>query len=363
MSNLLYIGLNGFAGSGKDTVAKMIKTILNFNWNNLEECKQYYKSVYTSPTISATFNPNENLNDNKPVYCVAFADQLKIICSNIFGIPVNRFYQNKSTGWVCINKDFKYTEIKPLDNYIVTSEEYYNNISAYKASEDKYWMSLREILVYVGTYVLQQDLNKNVFVNIVRNLIKNQQNINNNLKYVLLTDIRFNHEINYIHKNNGITISIVRDDVQQLDNVAEHDLDEEDRWDYIITNNGTYDELFEKIWNILHNNIEFNNMMLTLQTRDDVNNYLRLIYEYSEEHQWNNVYKLCTQYPIQQIYKNEGEIYMVDPIGGPSIEINKIIPIQSDVKYVCTKIEFDEKSTKFLIYTSKIDSSEESYYN
>jgi len=363
MSNLLYIGLNGFAGSGKDTVAKMIKTILNFHWNNLEECKQYYKSVYTSPTISATYNPNEIKTENNPVYCVAFADQLKIICSNIFGIPVNRFYQNKANAWVCINKDFKYTEVKPLDNYIVTSEEYYNNIAVYKASEDKYWMSLREILVYVGTYVLQQDLNKNVFVNIVSNLVKHEQQKNHNLKYVILTDIRFNHEINYIHKNNGITISIQRDDVQQLDNIAEHDLDEEDRWDYIITNNGTYDELFEKIWNILHTNIEFSDIIYNLQTRDDVCNYLRLINEYSEEHQWNSVYKLCTQYPIQQIYKNEGEIYMIDPVGGPTIEINKSVPIIDDNSYVCTKLDFDEKSNKFLVYTTKIQSSEEVYYN
>ena len=42
-NNLLYIGLNGFAGSGKDTVAKMIKTILNRDWNSLEECKAYYR--------------------------------------------------------------------------------------------------------------------------------------------------------------------------------------------------------------------------------------------------------------------------------------------------------------------------------
>ena len=355
MSNLLYIGLNGFAGSGKDTVAKMIKTILNYNWKNLEECKAYYKSVYTSPTISATFNTVEKSNENMPVFCIAFADQLKIICSNIFGIPVERFYQNKSNAWVCINKDFKYTEIKPIDNYIVTSEEYYNNIAQYRSSNDSYWMSLREILVYVGTYVLQQDLTKNVFVNIVRNLIKNQQIINNNLKYILLTDIRFNHEINYIHQNNGITISIQRDDVKQLDNIAEHDLDEEDRWDYIITNNGTYDELFEKIWNLVHEQIEFKNILVNLQTRDDINNYLRLLSEFGEQVDWNHVYKLCTKSPIQQIYKNEGEIYMVDPIGGPIIEVGNKIPTKDNTNIICSKISFDENSSKFLIYGNLLE--------
>lgn len=356
MSNLLYIGLNGFAGSGKDTVAKMIRTILNNNWESLEECKRYYKSVYTSPTISATYNV-KSLNEKNFAYCIAFADQLKYICSDIFGIPVERFYQNKSNAWVCINKDFKYTEIPPIENYVVTAEDYFNNIALYTASNDRFWMNLREILVYVGTYVLQHDLNKNVFVNIVHNLIKNEASKNSNLKYVVLTDIRFNHEIEYIHKNNGITISIVRDDIKQLDNIAEHDLDDEDRWDYVITNNGTYDELFEKIWNILHTELEFKNIMLPLHTRDSIDNYLRLISEYSESYNWNNIYKLCTQYPVQQIYKNEGEIYMIDPVGGPSIEVNKELPVSCDYvfdKLICTKIEFNEKMNKFLIYASKI---------
>ena len=41
MNKLLYIGLNGFAGSGKDTVAKMIKTILNYKWPNLSTCNLF----------------------------------------------------------------------------------------------------------------------------------------------------------------------------------------------------------------------------------------------------------------------------------------------------------------------------------
>lgn len=344
MSNLLYIGLNGFAGSGKDTVAKMIRTILNYEWNSLDECKAYYKSIYTSPTISATYNVKEDDSKSK-AYCVAFADQLKTICANIFGIPVERFYQNKSNAWICINKDFQYTEIMPVSNYIVTADDYYNNIAMYKSSKDKYWMSLREILVYVGTYVLQQDLNKNVFVNIVRNLIGIKKKVNENLKYVILTDIRFNHEIEYIHKNNGITISIVRDNVQQLDNIAEHDLDEEDRWDYIVSNNGTYDELFEKIWNILHEVVEFSNITRTLSTRDDINNYLRLV---DRTPTWN-VYKLCCKYDIQQMYKNDGQIYMIDPVGGPTIQVGEYIKL-IDGEVFCEQIEFNSDTNKFYIY-------------
>lgn len=346
-NNLLYIGLNGYAGSGKDTVAKMLKTILNKDWNSLEECKEYYKSVYTNPTISATYN---QYNENDRVFCIAFADQLKYICSSIFGIPVKRFYQNKSTAWVCINKDFKYTEVHPDDNLIVTAEQYYDSISEYKESKHSYWMSLREVLVYVGTYVLQQDINKSIFVNIIRNTIKEQQRENNNLKYVIVTDIRFNHEIDYIQENSGITISITRNDVQQLDNIAEHDLDEEDRWNYIIENNGTYDDLFEKIWNLVHENVEFENITYDLVTRENVNNYIRLIDRNDEQ----NVYRLCSQYDVQKLYRSDGSIYMIDPVGGPAIELHESIPI--DNLYIITvhNIEFDEDLNSFIIYQNKI---------
>lgn len=344
MNKLLYIGLNGFAGSGKDTVAKMIKTILNYQWPNLETCKTYYNSIYTNPTISATHNNIED-NTGKPVYCIAFADQLKQICSNIFGIPVERFYQNKATAWICINQDFKYTELKPDEDHLVTAEDYYYNVSEYIESPTRYWMSLREVLVYVGTYVLQQDVNKRIFVNIVHNNVRNYQSENPNLKYVIVTDIRFKHEIDFIREQNGVTITITRDDVKQLDDVAEHSLDYGEDFDYVIENNSTYDELFEKVWNMLHDNLEFHNKVYELKTREDyVDNYLRVISKENGE----TKYKLCSPFEIKKMYRSDGEITMIDPIGGPTITVGIPIPGTGVNGLVPKKIEFDDIG-KFVI--------------
>lgn len=346
-NKLLYIGLNGFAGSGKDTVAKMIKTILNYNWKSLDECKEWYNSIYVNPTISATHN-NPVSDVDKPVICIAFADQLKTICSTIFGIPVERFYQNKSTAWVCINDDFQYTEIKPNDIYILTADEYYNNINEYKNSNIKYYLSLREILVYVGTYVLQQDINKRIFVNVVRNTVQQKKKDNQFLKYVIVTDIRFQHEIDYIHENNGVTITITRDDVKQLDNVAEHELDFVEDWDYTIENNGTYDDLFKQVWDIIHDNVEFENITVNLNTRDNTENYLRVIYN-----DGNIIkYKLCSPYNILQIHRSNGEISMVDPLGGPVLVIGCPIDAITQLdNHEIIDIHMDAITNKFVITT------------
>ena len=321
MNKLLYIGLNGLAGSGKDTVAKMLKTILSKQWESLEECKTYYFSRYTNPTQSATF-PQSSDDIDSPVMCIAYADQLKEICSTIFGIPVQRFYQNKSNAWICINDKFQYTEIKPQDGNILTAEEYYYDLSEISENSDiKYWMSLREILVYVGTYVLQQSINKQVFVNIVRNKIREEQHKNHNLQYIIVTDHRFVHELEYIHENHGITITINRNSVQQLDNIAEHDLDDEEEYDYIIDNSGSYDELFKTIWDIVHNDVVFKNLTIDLYTRDNIDNYLRLV----EENDYRKIYELCSPYKMQKLYRNDGKITMIDPVGGPTICTGQII--------------------------------------
>lgn len=349
MKNLLYIGINGYAGSGKDTVAKMLKIILGCGKETLEECKAIYKSIFTNPTKSVTYDYRNNTYfDNYPVFCIAYADQLKYICSAIFGIPVDCFYMNKSNGWICINKDFQYTEVKPEEHSIISADEFYYGLSEYAAAQDKYWMSLREILVYVGTYVLQHEINRNIFVNVVQNKIKEHAFQNDNLSYVIITDNRFTHELEFLRKNNGITIQVRRDSVQQLDNIAEHELDNESEYDYIVENNGSYDDLFEQIWNIVKNDVEFENKTISLGTRDDINNYLRLINSTDEI----DTYLLCSPYSIQNVYHDETGIFMVNPTGGPNISRGEEIPC--NVKHLVPfKIDFHKLTNNFLIHVRK----------
>lgn len=338
----LYIGINGLAGAGKDTVAKMLKVVLSMFNSSLEECKAFYKQTYTNPTQSATYNPrptNKEFEENCPVICIAYADQLKKICSTIFGIPLERFYMNKGNAWICINQHFTYTEIKPNDSEIITAEQFYYGKSEYSHSSQKYWMSLREILVYVGTYVLQEDISRNIFVNIVRNEIKEKVRNNDNIEYVIITDNRFTHEIDYLREKNGISIKVVRDSVEQLSNIAEHHLDNEDNFDYIIENNDGYDELFDKIYNIVHRDLEFSNITFSLLTRDNIDNYLRKIDE--------KTYVLCTSLPIQNIYHTDGKISVINPTGGPMIGINAPIPGAENL--VPSQIVFNHEYNKFLI--------------
>lgn len=351
---LLFIGLNGYAGAGKDTVAKMLNSILAHDWRTKEQAYLYYKENYVDKYKPyATFNADDATSK---CMCIAFADQLKRICSVVFGIPVEYFYYNKSTSWVCINKNFEYTESKPTDEHIVTAEDYYIGKENYMHSADKYWMSLREILVYVGTYVCQYSINRSIFVNIVNseiNKLKYKSDTRSrNINTIICTDVRFIHEYDYIKKNNGIMINIVRDSVNQAQDIAEHELDmfDEDNFDYVITNDGTYEELFDKVWDLASDNIEFSNVTEPLQTRDfNTNNYLRIIYADNDCAK----YKICTEHGISKVSHSNGQISFIDLAGGPSLCLGQIIEFTGENfmfgHIVIDKIEYDELKQCFII--------------
>jgi hypothetical protein len=340
---ILYIGLNGYAGSGKDTVAKMLYHILKQDWMNFSTCRKAYKQ---NANELATFN-DSILNGSDKVMCIAFADQLKEICSKMFGIPVDRFYYNKGNAWIAINSDFEYTEVRPLTDYTVTAEEYNNGYTYYSTNKNKYWMSLREVLVYVGTYVCQASLNPNMFVNIVNNKIKQQYSRYGELEYVIVTDVRFLHELEYIQKKSGITINVVRDNVQQMDNIAEHDLDDEEDFDFCIENNGTYDDLFKEVWNLVHNNAIFLNETVNLYSRDDNDNYLRLIDRNGD----NEKYILCCD-SVNRTSHASGNISMLDPVGGPAIYVDQEIQANKS-GLIATKIYYPDNGHSFYIDVKK----------
>ncbi len=351
---LLYIGLNGYAGAGKDTVAKMISYILNNDKTqsmSVDKCYELFMKQFT-PTDPATINNQVDIHCT----CIAFADQLKYICAAMFGIDVMYFYFNKANSWICINKDFNLTMSKPDQNFIVSAEDFYIAREGYLRSEHKFYMSLRELLVYVGTYVLQDMFGKQVFINMVEKEI-NKKMMNQSLEYVICTDVRFLHEFDYIKSHNGIMINIVRDNVKQLENIAEHDLDGQDDFDYVIENNGDYKDLFCQVWNTLHDNIEFKNIVVQLASHDGSDNYLTLKNVEDDNHIWT----LVSEYGACRICHDNGSILFVDPTGGPMIrigdELKKLISYANyyyhdDIRFqVVKKIWYDEVTGKAMIMT------------
>ena len=111
----------------------------------------------------------------------------------------------------------------------------------------KFNCSPREIMVQITKTVM--DLSgTDFFTNRLYDSIAKSAK-SGNPEITIIPDIRYQHDIDRIHKNNGIIIKIERN-IQNIVYSNENNIENMDA-DYIIVNNGTLDELYMQINNII----------------------------------------------------------------------------------------------------------------
>ena len=138
---------------------------------------------------------------------------------------ISQIYEN------CVNLKFA----GPLYKILT----YAQNTCKFKVEKD------RKFLQYIGTQ-WGRDIDKNVWLNLMKESIEN-----NNDKNIIITDLRFQNEFDYLKKNNFIIVKLVRDYIpteQECEkeslHISENDLNECTSFDYEIYNNNlTLDKL------------------------------------------------------------------------------------------------------------------------
>ena len=119
-------------------------------------------------------------------------------------------------------------------------------------------VSPRTVFQHFGTEMFRRGINEimphikdNFWVTLAidtyHNIVKKEPNIK-----VVISDVRFPNEIDAIHKENGIVIKITRPEIISVDTHASEDI-ENLRGDYEIINDGTLENLYNKIDIILEN--------------------------------------------------------------------------------------------------------------
>ena len=198
----MIIGINGKIGSGKDTVGSIIQ----------ELCLEY----------------------NGPEWKIKkFAGKLKTTASLLTGIPVEKFE----------DQEFKKLDMNP-----------------------EWGMTYREFLQKLGTEAMREGLHTNVWVNALfadytptHYLIGafDTKLTDGDPVYPnwIITDMRFPNEMEAVVARGGITIRVVRPDMNSLQamvpaHASETALDEH-TMHYEIINDGTIEDLVEKVRTIL----------------------------------------------------------------------------------------------------------------
>lgn len=234
INKVTIVGIKGFKGSGKDTVASMISYILHdgIMKANYDTWLLYHKNGFVE-------------NDEIIIH---FADKLKDDISEFCGIDRKLLdrqdvkeenYYNFKTGIVSTNikdadvviddiDEFDYDNLAPLLFL------YNNNIS----------IKIRVLLQYYGTNIIRNHFWKEAFI---RYTINKAFDIRNSKGQCIIADARFDNECEAIKQCGGMIIRVDRE--SSNDNHDSHESEQItiNKDDYFIDNTGTLVGLFYKV--------------------------------------------------------------------------------------------------------------------
>lgn len=231
------IGIKGFKGSGKDTVASMISYILyvgttkaNFDsWH-----VQYQADIVSNSEI-----------------IIHFADKLKDDIADLCGINRclldNRLikethYYNFATGIVSMNTK---------DSYHVIDEVPTNLSHLLALNGNNVSIKIRTLLQYYGTEVIRSNFWQEAFI---RYTINKAFDVIHKEGHCIIADVRFDNECEAIKKYGGVIIRIDRKVNESNDNHKSEKI-KISQDDYVITNDATLMGLFYKVLGFVINNI------------------------------------------------------------------------------------------------------------
>jgi hypothetical protein len=211
----MIIGINGYAGSGKDTVGIMI---------------QYLQADHNIPLKDVLKDPNKHewwLEEGSQWEIKKWAGKLKDIASILTGIPKHKF-ENQEFKTTLLGPEWGTVTLTPLNSIPVFADIEFNSL-----------MSVREFLQKLGTDAIRDALHTNAWVNaLMADYRKIDYNDDEQPEYPnwIITDTRFPNEAEAIKKAGGIVIRVDRPGVKPInDHPSETGLDDW-KFDYKIAN-------------------------------------------------------------------------------------------------------------------------------
>jgi len=228
----MIIGLSGYANSGKDTVATMM---------------QYAMSGIDSKTIHEILKHHNSyrwmLEDMSGWEVKKWAGKLKAVASVLTGISEKMF------------EDREFKDALLGDEWGTVSANPLNAITPFEDVQFNQLITVREFLQKLGTDALRDNLHKDVWVNALMAEYRKTAfsgYVGDTRKDIphsnwIITDTRFVNEAKAIKDYDGFVIRVHTDGLNPVNNhVSEVELDNWD-FDYVIHNNGTLDDLFVSV--------------------------------------------------------------------------------------------------------------------
>jgi hypothetical protein len=184
--------------------------------------------------------------------------------TNIIGITGNKQNGKDTTGDYIV-KTYGYKKMAFSDalkdiakyGFGFNDEQLYGEL---KEVEDKYWkITPRKFLQFTGTELFRDNMDKlipnikkNIWIEVLRKKIIDELKENPNTK-IVITDVRFKNELDFIKEMKGIIIHVKRD-TYNIENIKDLHISENEiknmKADYEIDNSGNKQTLYNTIDNM-----------------------------------------------------------------------------------------------------------------
>lgn len=274
----MIIGISGKIGSGKDLAGSIIQYLI---W--LKDTPKDNPYTFEEYTKACTLLDNTRLISNWKI--VKFADKLKDIVCILLGCTreqlEDRVFKETLLGeeWTCYgyaNGFWSHSDNNPshkmMDNVSCDKETYEAEKRTNWQTSYKRELTPRLLLQLMGTECGRQIIHPNIWVNATmidyrpygyekgsnKNVADVLEDIHfNTLNYPnwIITDVRFPNEAKAITDRGGINIRLQRNENKQV--LTSTDIHPSEtaldlyKFDYVIDNNSTIEELIEKLKEIL----------------------------------------------------------------------------------------------------------------
>lgn len=236
INKVTIVGIKGFKGSGKDTVASMISYILHDG---------IMKANYNTWLL---YHKNGFVENNEII--IHFADKLKDDISEFCGIDrklldkqeiKENYYYNFKTGIVTTNITDSFYVVDNCNDNILK----YNDLARYLVLySNNVSIKIRVLLQYYGTNIIRNHFWKEAFI---RYTMNKAFDIRNSKGQCIISDARFEDECMAIKQCGGMIIRIDRKSSNDNHDNHESEQIKISQDDYVIDNTGTLVGLFYKV--------------------------------------------------------------------------------------------------------------------